>query len=130
MLCAKIELPCINISAFITTFHAQIIYLCFMFIRQLETTVIKSILLDRYENAIFQDLRDFMKRIPISLEQLTILIRIDAFRFTRKNKKELLWDAHFILKKDKKTKPLQTLFNEKTKEFKIPEIYTDHLETT
>ena len=100
-----------------------------MFIRQLETTVIKSILLDRYENGIFQDLRDFMKRIPISLEQLTILIRIDAFRFTRQNKKELLWDAHFILKKDKKTKPLQTLFNEKPKEFKLPELYSDPLET-
>lgn len=126
---AQIEAPCLNHSNQVTVIRDKTIYLGFGLIENLETTTVKNILIDRYTNGNFIDLRDFMKRVSVSLEQLTILIRINAFRFTGKNKKELLWDAHFILKKDKKTSPIKTLFNEKPKEFKLPELYSHPLET-
>lgn len=125
---AQIEAPCINKSENITIIQGNLIYIGLNLIDHLETETIRSILIERYTNGDFLDLRDFMKRVPVSLEQLTILLRINAFRFTGKNKKELQWDAHFILKKNKKTKPAKTLFNEKPKEFKLPELYTHPLE--
>ncbi|MFC2152768.1 DNA polymerase III subunit alpha [Bacteroidota bacterium] len=125
---AQIEAPCINNSDNITVIHGNIIHLGLNLIDHLETETIRSILIERYTNGNFKDLRDFMKRVAVSLEQLTILLRINAFRFTGKNKKELLWDAHFILKKDKRTKPVKTLFNEKPKEFSLPELYAHPLE--
>lgn len=124
----QIEAPCINISESETVIHKTVIYLGLDLIDHLERETMRSILIERYTNGTFKDLRDFMKRVPISLEQLTILLRVNAFRFTGKNKKELLWDAHFILKKDKKTKPVKTLFNEKPKEFSLPELYAHPLE--
>ena len=125
---AQIEAPCINHSDRITVIQGNRIYLGLNLINQLEKETIHAILVERFINGEFVNLRDFMKRISVSLEQLTILIRINAFRFTGKNKKELLWDAHFILKKDKRTKPERTLINEKPKEFKLPELYSHPLE--
>jgi len=125
---AQIEAPCTNNSDHITVIHGNVIHLGLNLIEHLETATVKALLTERYTNGLFLDLRDFMKRVPVSLEQLTILIRINAFRFTKKPKKELLWDAHFILKKDKRTKPTKTLFNEKPKEFSLPELYSHPLE--
>jgi len=125
---AQIEPPCINNSDQISLIQGNVIFLGLNLIENLETSTIRCILVERYTNGSFIDLRDFMKRVPVSLEQLSILLRINAFRFTGKNKKELLWDAHFILKKDKRTKPAKTLFNEKPKEFKLPGLYSHPLE--
>jgi len=125
---AHIELPCVNKSLNICTIEKNIIYLGLDLIDSIETGTIKQILQERSANGLFESLRDFIKRVPLSLEQITLLIRMNAFRFTGKNKKELLWDAHFILKKDKATKPAKTLFNEKPKEFILPDLYTHPLE--
>ncbi|MBI9053065.1 MAG: DNA polymerase III subunit alpha [Bacteroidales bacterium] len=126
---AQIEAPCINNSDSITVIQGKVIHLGLNLIERLETETIRSILIERYINGNFTDLRNFIKRVAVSLEQLTILLRINAFRFTGKSKKELLWDAHFILKKDKRTKPEMTLFNEKPKVFSLPELYSHPLET-
>jgi len=126
---AQIESPCINHSDYETIINGNVIYLGLNLIEHLENETIRNILIERYTNGSFNDLRDFIKRVSVSLEQLTILIRLNAFRFTGKNKKELLWDAHFILKKSKKTTPVKTLFEEKAKEFKLPALYSDPLET-
>ncbi|MEI7491754.1 MAG: DNA polymerase III subunit alpha [Bacteroidota bacterium] len=45
----------------------------------------------------YRDLEDFIERVPASLEQLIILIRAGAFRFTCKPKALLLWEAHMLL---------------------------------
>ena len=52
----------------------------------------------------YQSLENFIDRVQISIEQISILIRVDAFRFTGKNKRELLWEAHFRLTKDQKVR--------------------------
>ena len=48
----------------------------------------------------YLDLEDFIRRVPASLEQLIILIRAGAFRFTGKPKALLLWEAHMLMGKN------------------------------
>src|SRR5699024_1039 len=73
---------------------------------------------------------DFMDRIAISIEQITILIRIGAFRFTGKNNYELLWKALFILQKPAKKNLQERLFTSSTKSFTFPEFHYSKLTKT
>ncbi|MFC0876375.1 DNA polymerase III subunit alpha [Saccharicrinis sp. FJH2] len=125
---AKIEVPCVNRSEDETTIKGDTIWLGFNIMYNLDNETQRQILLKRYQYGFYKNLQDFIKKVPISLEQITILIRIGAFRFTGKSVKELLWDAHFILVKSKKTTPSNTLFEEKVKEFKLPDLYYHQLE--
>jgi len=126
---ATVEPPCVNRSEVKTIIQGKTIYLGLSMLKSLATNTTATLLAERYRNGPFHNLRDFLKRIPISLEQLSILIRIDAFRFSGKPKKELMWDAHFLLSKAKKTTPISTLFYEAAKEFVIPPLYAHALES-
>ena len=95
----------------------------------LEKSLISSIVLERSRNDKFQNLRDFIDRVFVSLEQLILLIRVGAFRFTKKDKKQLLWDAHFLLGQNKQKRPAPTLFKSEVKEFTLPKLWHHHLES-
>src|SRR5690606_16033151 len=63
------------------------------------------------------------------MEQLNILIRVGAFRFTRNNKKELLWEANFLHKKMKEKIPVSgKLFHSQPPDFKLPQLVQTALE--
>jgi error-prone DNA polymerase len=47
----------------------------------------------------YTGLENFIHRVPVTLDQLIILIRVGAFRFTGKPKASLLWEAHMLLGK-------------------------------
>ncbi|NOU58272.1 DNA polymerase III subunit alpha [Marinifilum sp. JC070] len=125
---ARAEVPCVNRSSWENTIDGKTIWLGFYLLRDLERSTGKKLIEERNKHGNFKSLRDFVKRFPISLEQLIILIRIGAFRFTQKAKKELLWDAHFLLGHSKKTKPEKTLFQAEVKEFELPELWKHKLE--
>ncbi len=127
---AKIELPCVNRSQWLNSIQSETIYIGFYIIHEFEQAVAENILIERSGNGNFRNLNDFIKRIQISLEQLIILIRAGAFRFTGKSKKELLWEAHYLLGHLKKTNPNATLFESKTREFNLPELWKHELEDT
>lgn len=127
---AKIELPCVNKSNWLNTIHSEIIHIGFYIIQELEHAVAENIFAERERNGRYKSLNDFLKRVQISLEQLIILIRAGAFRFTGKSKKELLWDAHYLLGHSKKTAPETTLFEAKSREFNLPELWKHDLEDT
>jgi DNA-directed DNA polymerase III PolC len=127
---AKIELPCVNKSQHENTIENETIYIGFYIIHELEQAVTEHILAERCRNGKYRSLNDFVSRVQISLEQLIILIRSGAFRFTAKSKKELLWDAHYLLGHSKKTVPESTLFETKTREFNLPELWKHELEDT
>jgi len=57
-----------------------------------------------------------------AMEQLNILIRIGAFRFCGKSKKELLWEANFLNKKKSPPAGLGFLFRESPQTFQLPEL--------
>lgn len=127
---AKIEVPCVNQSEWLNTIQNEVIYMGFYILHQLEQNVAMEILAVRNKNGKFKGLNDFVKRVNISLEQLIILIRAGAFRFIGKSKKELLWDAHYLLGHSKKSVPEKTLFETKPREFKLPELWKHELEDT
>lgn len=74
------------------------IYLEFMHLQSLTVRIGKLIPEERKQKGAYRSLEDFINRIPIGIEGVqTILIFIGAFRFTEKNKNELLVQARLLL---------------------------------
>ena len=124
----KVFPPCINRSNSETVISGKVIFLGLDFLKSLESHTIDAIVAERRRGGYYRNLQDFLLRVPVSLEQVSLLIRVGALNFTGKQKKELLWNAHFILSKSKKTAPDRTLFQQEVKEFTIPELYYHPLE--
>jgi DNA-directed DNA polymerase III PolC len=122
---ATILAPCVNTSEHLTSIQQDEIYLGFIHLNELEKNTTELLLSERDKNGLFLHLEDFIKRVSVSVEQLRILIRIGAFRFTGKTKKELLWEIYRVLGNQKKTKPSRELFEITKKEFKLPELHHD-----
>lgn len=128
MLGAIIEPPCINNSDHPNVLCGNKIYLGFGYLKNLDRLVIQRILNDRQFNGAFKSFDDFIDRIPISLEQLRILIRIDAFRFTNIPKKELMWQAVFKTKNTHSTTYQNQLFHPEHKKFEVPRLLSSNIE--
>ena len=123
---AIIEAPCVNQSDYFTNIFGKTIYIGFIHLKSLETKLGQMIPQERAANGDYLHLDDFVRRIPIGLEQLNILIRIDAFRFTGKPKLELMWQAQLYFGKSahKVKEPLvtygQDLFKQPIKNYQLP----------
>ncbi|HFK5504960.1 DNA polymerase III subunit alpha [Elizabethkingia anophelis] len=117
---AHIHNPCVNRSEFHTTLYGNNVYLGLMHIEKLEASVKEFIPQERKNNGDYTSLEDFVKRIPIGIETLQTLIFIGAFRYTGKQKHELLIEARFLFSKSQyKTKAL-TLFQEPQRDYELP----------
>ncbi len=119
---ASIHLPCVNRSQYKTSIVERDIFVGFIHLQDLEQQVAGMIIDERNQRGDFRSLEDFLERVPIGLEQVMILIRINALRFTGKRKKELMWDAHLILGNRKKKDPVRDLFPVRKREFRLPEL--------
>lgn len=125
---ATIEAPCINASNRETTIDGATLHLGLMMIYELEQRTIKQIVRNRELHGPFSTLSEFLHRVPVSLEQVKPLIRVGALRFTGKEKKSLLWEAHFLLGGKKQTFTSGELFNAPTTRLSLPTFTTDTLE--
>ncbi|TXK36852.1 DNA polymerase III subunit alpha [Pontibacter qinzhouensis] len=92
-----VHLPCVNHSLYHTTVIGQDVYLGLVHLQNLEQKVAYKVVAEREENGPYMNLEEFIRCTQISLEQLLILVRVQALRFTGKTKKALLWEAHFLL---------------------------------
>jgi len=117
---AKVCLPCINQSEHPNIVQGKNIYLSFGYLKSLEHLVIQRFLTERQLYGNYTSLDDFINRVVISIEQITILIRINAFRFTQKSKAELLWEAVFKIGKSKSITKQSKLFTINHKNYKLP----------
>lgn len=117
----KVHLPDINKSEFELTISEKDIYLGFGFLRDLEQRTVQRIIENRNFYGNYKSLENFLDRIAISIEQISILIRIEAFRFTQINKHQLLWNAYFILQKTKANSHQKKLFQPQLKAFRFPD---------
>ena len=117
---ARIEAPCVNHSCEATSIRGKVIWLGFQLLKSLEQQLATEIVRERLRNGPFAGLPDFVGRVSVSLEQLILLIRAGAFRNTGKGKKELLWEAHFLLGKTRHSKPRAELFRSETPEPDLP----------
>lgn len=124
----KIESPCVNNSDHLTTIYGDQIYIGFIHIKTLETKIAQAITPERQKNGPYKSLENFLNRITITLEQLRILIRIGAFRFTGKTKQRLLWEAMLFFSNAKSRKKVPQLFNTEPKEYPLPVLSRNEIE--
>ena len=118
---ANVYPPCINHSLYLTTLEAENIYIGFVHLHQMERQAAHRIVHQRTIGGPFRSLRDFVERVDIGTEQLDILIRIGAFRFTGKNKYELMWEKNAVFDQKSGFEPSLNLFDEKeATQWRIP----------
>ena len=126
---ATIEAPCVNNSRQFTSIKKKVIHLGFVHIDSLEKRTVTQLLNERESGGLFQSFDEFLQRVAISLEQILLLIRINAFRFTGKTKQELMWEAHFIINKRVKVPKGNELFpSRRTKKYALPSLDYDSRE--
>jgi error-prone DNA polymerase len=125
---ASIALPCINNGQFKTSIVENVIYIGLIHVASLENNLAQQIIAERNQNGPYKNLEDFIDRISPGTEQLTILIRIDAFRFTGISKVQLLWQAKLLRAKTPLVSAENTLFSVKRKQFEIPQLTQSKLE--
>ncbi len=120
--------PCVNTSCFQTVLKGKEIYLGFMLLDGLESKIAHGIAEERSKNGDFKSLHDFIRRIPVGLETIQILIFIDAFRFTGKQKNELLVEARLLLVNFKPENRGLMLIEEAIQEYRLPQLKREPFE--
>ncbi len=116
-----VHAPCINNSDHPTVIYGKDIYLGLGYIKEIEDKIIQQILENRQFFGEFHSFENFIDRISISIEQLSLLLKIDAFRFTGIDKYTLLWKAYFKISKNKKWDRQAALFKPPHRDFELPE---------
>jgi len=116
----NIQVPCVNKSHYATWLYDSDIYLGFHLLDGLESAVALRLIKERKANGLFLSLDNFLKRVPISIEQLSVLIRINAFRFTKIDKRTLLWKAHLLLNTNPYKGHKKLLFEQAPKSYNLP----------
>ena len=124
---AVVHAPCVNNSEELTNIKDRDVYMGLIHVKDLERSAVERILAEKNRNGKYVHLQDFIERTLIGVEQLNILIRVGALRFTGKNKKELLWEANFLQRKVKQQAGAE-LFKSKPFEFRLPELEQPALE--
>jgi DNA polymerase III alpha subunit len=128
-----VEPPCVQNGDFPTVISGKTIYLGFVLVHGIDEHIGVAIGKIRQEGGPFEDLADFVDRVPIGIEQITLLIRIGALRFTGIDKQTLLWEAHHMLK-GRTTKQVSatppSLFKGTVQahDYKVPLLEQTHLE--
>jgi DNA polymerase-3 subunit alpha len=125
---AEIVPPCVNNSLVLCEIKDKTIYLGLGRISNLEQPFMHQLLKERGHNGPFQSLYDFVARLSPPIESLRLLIRSGAFRFTGKNKKELLWEVHSLVNPVKKADRNNELFELRPETYQLPELINNWLD--
>ncbi len=126
---ATVHAPCVNKSEYYTHITGNEVYTGFIHIKSFQEEVVQQLLEERNKNGLFLHLQDFIERTNITKEQLNMLVSIGAFRFTGKKKKQLLWEANFLQKKNMTHVPAaSSLFADAPFNFQLPAFVDDPLD--
>ena len=118
---ARVHRPCVNNSDYYTNLREKDVYVGFVHVKGLELSFVERLLEDRQRRGPYLSLADFISRTAVSPEQLELLIRVGALRFTGKSKKQLLWEGDFLQKKNKTySVAAQPLFREAPVSYTLP----------
>jgi DNA polymerase-3 subunit alpha len=120
---ARVYPPCVNNGDYYTNIKGEDCWVGFIHIRGMEEALAYTIVAERVRNGVYLSLADLIERTQVGLEQLNVLIRVGALRFTGRSKKQLLWEANFLQKKTRALAPLhQSLYKEPPIGFQLPEL--------
>ena len=123
----RVETPCINNSDHGNCIKGKTVYLGFGMIKDLDYRSIQKILNERQLYGNFKSFDNFLDRCKIGLEQLLLLIRLNAFRAWEPNKHRLMWFAHL----NNHSRQLETnqpqLFRPKKVNYSLPALKSEQL---
>ncbi|UAY53204.1 DNA polymerase III subunit alpha [Ferruginibacter albus] len=126
---ANLHPPCVNNSDYYTNIHGNDVYTGFVHVKSLQQEVVEKFLEERNRNGDYLHLQDFIERTNITKEQLNILVSVGAFHFSGKKKKQLLWEANFLQKKNvTHVSATPSMFQEQPFSFELPELSDDPLD--
>ena len=119
---AAIEAPCVNHSQYLTSIQGRTIYMGFIHLKSLESKWGQHIPWEVEQRGPFSSLDNFLRRTAMSLEQLRLLVRMDAFRFTGRDKRSLMWEVHMHFNKPLRVRNTLDLFNLAPKSYELPQL--------
>ncbi len=119
---ASIHAPCLNRSDYLTQVSGTLVFMGFIHVQGLEEQLMITVMENRKRMGPFLHLADFVDRVSPGIEQLNILIRAGSFRFSGRTKKELLWEANFLHKKNASPSTSGFLFREQPIHFHLPKL--------
>lgn len=125
---ATIKTPCVNQSEALCVIKGSTIYLGLSMIAELEQQTIRDLLKEREQGGIFKDLHDLVRRVPVSIEQMRLLVRCGALQSISKNKKELLWEIYSLINPLKKNDARNELFEIQAKTWQLPKLNNSELD--
>ncbi len=125
---ARIEAPCVNNSSVLCSIRGNTIYLGLGMIGELEEQNVQQMAGERLRNGPFKNMSDFFKRVPLSVDQARLLVRIGALRFCNPNKKELMWELHSLINPLVKKVQTRELFDIQTKTWVLPPLTNNRLD--
>lgn len=117
---AEVRAPCVNHSNYLTDIRNEIIWVGFVHIHSLEQQIAKKIVREREIRGPYLDLEDFVHRVPMGREQLQLLIRIGALRFTGMSKAEIMWQKNAVPEMGQTKVPVSYLFADGSESFEVP----------
>lgn len=124
---AVLSPPCVFQSENKTVLLGNEIILGFGLVKALEAETIARLLHLRETEGLFS-ISQLMDQAHISIEQMSILIRVGALRKFNKSKKQLLWEVHFHGNPAPKTSG-PSLFREPDVDLTLPDLSDDWIET-
>ncbi len=124
---AQLQLPCVNTGLYLNSVKERVITIGLVHISGLESEFAHRIISERNENGLYTSLEDFIQRSGAGLEQVILLIRTGALRFTGFSKQQLLWHAHMLMGKVQK-EPAPVLFKQMARSFELPVLVHEPLE--
>lgn len=119
---ALLKPPCVNEGFELTTVCNATVIVGFAHVCGLTQLFIHKLIANRETFGPYLSLVNFVERLCPGIEQLSLLIRCGAFRFTNKRKRELLWEAHMLLKHTKPGNATPALFTHDLKSFSLPKL--------
>ncbi len=125
---ADIQAPCVNESDAGVRLKGKQLFIGLSWIQGIESPFVEAILRNRSAEGAFQHLADFVERLNPDINQLRLLIRIGAFRFTHLANKQLLWEAHLLVGQRKRQGSGPLLFSTEIRQIQLPVLTVDPLE--
>lgn len=124
-----VQEPCVNTSEYLTHLAGTEIWLGLVHLKGLEKNMSHKIVESREGQGAYLDIEDFARRTGAGLEQIVLLIRVGALRFTGKSKKALLWYAHLHFSGANVRAEQETvLFAPSYTDYELPELADDPIE--
>lgn len=124
---ASVEAPCVNHSGIESVLYGRTIYLGLQMIKGLEHEVQAQVTRIR-QSGPFLSLSDFLDRVSVSLDQCVLLARAGAFRCFGRSKKDIMWELHMHLSKQKKSDGAPILFASPQADYTLPVLLHHWLE--